>query len=213
MAGDKALFGIDEQGGAVKRGAGAFHHPHHQGGASARGQARQRRHFRPWHIDGGGVIAGKGGAAFRQTIAQAGAEIAALGVTAQQRFRHHNQRGAAGSDGGFPGQDAVKGGGSAGRVGAHLQGGNGVRGHGASLKAIALPHKAAISQGIPSCGAIAQMGERSNRTAEVRGSIPLCSTNFPNSLHSGHFAASLASIIRRAALFGINARGWHAQRI
>ena len=32
---------------------------------------------------------------------------------------------------------------------------------------------------LPSCGAVAQMGERSNRTAEVRGSIPLCSTTGP----------------------------------
>ncbi|VFU08603.1 protein of unknown function [Methylocella tundrae] len=31
-------------------------------------------------------------------------------------------------------------------------------------------------------GAVAQMGERCNRTAEVRGSIPLSSTNKTNNL-------------------------------
>ena len=33
----------------------------------------------------------------------------------------------------------------------------------------------------PGCGAVAQMGERCNRTAEVRGSIPLSSTTTPPS--------------------------------
>ena len=34
-----------------------------------------------------------------------------------------------------------------------------------------------------STGAVAQMGERCNRTAEVRGSNPLSSTKFFNDLH------------------------------
>ena len=59
----------------------------------------------------------------------------------------------------------------------------------------------------PDLGAVAQMGERCNRTAEVRGSIPLGSTNWckctncrPKNRNLGKFRCVLQHATLRAAL-------------
>jgi hypothetical protein len=55
---------------------------------------------------------------------------------------------------------------------------------------------------LPRRGAVAQMGERCNRTAEVRGSIPLSSTSL-EPIKSTTYKIPLSDISRPEGPFGI----------
>ncbi|MNP46885.1 hypothetical protein D3C76_1409130 [compost metagenome] len=124
MFSHQPALGIEIQRGAVQGAAVPLDHADHQIGPGACGQRRQRLGFRAGYIDGIGKVAGKGFAAFRQAIAQLRTEALAFGITAQQRFRHHHQRGAGFDDRVFIGQDLFQGFSLATGQGADLQGGN-----------------------------------------------------------------------------------------
>ena len=60
-----------------------------------------------------------------------------------------------------------------------------------------------------STGAVAQMGERCNRTAEVRGSNPLSSTKFFKDLH-GFLPSWLSQAAQFQTQLGLQAGRWHS---
>ena len=93
MLADKPLCPVEIKHGAVQRGPVAFDDTDHGKGASVGSGLGQTGHLRPVKVDGGSVIAGKGGAAFGFAHADGRAEAFAFGIAANQRLGEHDELG------------------------------------------------------------------------------------------------------------------------